>query len=275
MADCVAESAEQPSVPGDEDVLIDDDAPTWVTFENESNVPFAWSSAQAASGSLSLVHPYRGEGTNVTGVANLAQPLVSGSKLSLDALVDSCSPPVRQIHLRITTTSGSGTVSWGEPVWDVEPSTLDRGPVPTAGTWTHLEVPLDSLELDSGTLTRIDIAHVDGRIWFDRIALWPLTRAQLTSFVSDHESTVAAGTTVTWTAMATGTVPPIEYRFERRDDLRNWSIVQNYGMPNTYTWTPAAADVGTNAVRVSVRNAGSTADFEDTATLFVRVVEGG
>jgi RHS repeat-associated protein len=275
MADCVAPAAGQPTVPTDEDVLIDDDAPSWVTFENGSNGPLRWSTAQAASGSLSLVHPYRGEGTYVTGIANLAQPLVAGSKLSLYALVDSCSPPVRQIHLRITTSAGSGTVSWGEPVWDVEPSTLDRGPVPTSGSWTRLEVPLDALALDSGTLTRLDIAHVDGRVWFDRIAFWPLTRAQLTSFVSDHESTVSVGTTVTWTATATGTVQPLQYRFERRDDLGNWSIVQNYGMQNAYTWTPTVADVGTNAVRVSVRNAGSTADFEDTATLLVRVVAGG
>ena len=40
-------------------------------------------------------------------------------------------------------------------------------------------------------------------------------------------------------------------------------------MQNTYTWTPTAADIGTNAVRVSVRNGGSSADFEDTATLLV------
>jgi RHS repeat-associated protein len=275
MADCVAPAAGQPTVPGDEDVLIDDDAPAWITFESTSNAPLGWTSAQAASGALSLVHPYRGQGTSVTGIANLAQPLVAGSKLSLYVLVDSCSPPVRQIHLRITTSAGSGTVSWGEPVWDIDPSTLDRGPVPTSGSWTRFEVPLDALELDSGTLTRLDIAHVDGRIWFDRIALWPLTRAQLTSFVSDYESTVPVGTTVTWTATATGTVQPVQYRFERRDDLGNWSIVQPYGMQASYTWTPTAADIGTNAVRVSVRNGGSTADFEDTATLLVRVVEGG
>ena len=275
MADCVSATASQPTVPGDEDVLIDDDAPSWIAMENGSNGPLAWTSAQAASGSLSLVHPYRGLGTYVTGFTGLAQPLVAGTKLSLYALVDACSPPVRQIHLRITTSAGSGTVSWGEPVWDIEPSTIDKGPVPASESWARLEVSLAELGLDSGTLTRVDIAHVDGRVWFDRIALWPLTRAQLTSFVSDHESTVSVGATVTWTATATGTVQPLEYRFERRDAVGNWSIVQNYGMQNSYTWTPTAAEVGTNAVRVSVRNGGSLADFEDTATLQVRVVEGG
>jgi RHS repeat-associated protein len=275
MADCVAPAAAQPTVPTDEEVLIDDDAPSWITFESTSNTALGWTSAQAASGALSLVHPYRGQGTSVTGLVNVAQPLVSGSKLSLYALIDSCSTPVRQIHLRITTTSGSRTVSWGEPLWDIEENTIDKGPIPAIGTWTRLEVPLADLGLDSGTLTRLDIAHVDGRVWFDRIAFWPLTRAQLTSFVSDHESTVSVGTTVTWTATATGTVQPLQYRFERRDDLGNWSIVQNYGMLNTYTWTPTVADIGTNAVRVSVRNGGSTADFEDTATLLVRVVAGG
>jgi len=275
MADCVAEAAAQPTVPGDEDVIIDDDVPEWITFASESNAPLGWASAQAASGGLSLVHPYRGQGTSVTALTNFAQPLVAGSKLSLYALVDSCSMPVRQVHLRITTTAGSRTVSWGEPLWDIEPDTLDKGPVPPGGAWTRLEIPLADLGLDSGTLTRLDIAHVDGRVWLDRIAFWPSVRAQLTSFVSDHESTVSAGTTVTWTATATGTIPPLEYRYERRDDLGNWSIVQPYGMQATYTWTPTVADIGTNAVRVSVRNAGSTADFEDTATLLLRVVEGG
>ena len=81
------------------------------------------------------------------------------------------------------------------------------------------------------------------------------------------------GTTVTWTATATGTVHPLQYRFERRDPSGNWSIVQSYGSMNTYTWTPTAADVGGNAIRVSVRNGGSLADFEDTATLSLRVVQ--
>ena len=44
---------------------------------------------------------------------------------------------------------------------------------------------------------------------------------------------------------------------------------------NKYTWTPGPADAGLNAVRVSVRNAGSIADFEDTATLLLRVIEEG
>ena len=49
MADCVPATAAQPSVPGDEDVLVDDDAPSWVTFENGSNGPMAWTSARAVS----------------------------------------------------------------------------------------------------------------------------------------------------------------------------------------------------------------------------------
>ncbi len=275
MADCATPTASQPTVPSDEDVFLDEEIPTWVTLKNTSNGPLAWTSAQAASSALSLVNPYRGDGTYVTGIAGLSQPLPAGAKLSLYALVDSCSPPVRQIHLRITTTSGTGTVSWGESIWDVDEGTISMGAVPAAGMWTRLEVPLDQLGLDSGTLTRIDVAHVDGRVWFDRFATWPLLRAILTGFTSDHESTVPHGTTVTWTATATGTVQPLEYRFERRDPEGNWSIVQNYGGQNTYSWTPMGQELGTYAIRVSVRNGGSQAGFDDTETLMVRVVESG
>ncbi len=201
--------------------------------------------------------------------------MTSGANLSLYARIDECSTPVRQIHLRITTTEGSGTASWGEPIWDVTVSTLAMGAVPATGSWVRLEVPLDQIGLDSGTVTRIDVTHVDGRVWFDRFATWPRLRAVLTGFTSDRESTVAFGTTVTWTATATGTSYPLEYRFERRNDAGEWRIMQNYGVQNTYSWTTTATDVGTNAIRVSVRNGGSIADFEDTATLLVRVVEGG
>ena len=274
MPDCVPPVAARPMAPGDEDVIVDDTLPAGATFASSTNPPLMWTAGQAASGSLSLVHPYRGQATSVTGIANLAEPLVTGAKLSLYALVDSCSPPARQIHVRVTTTAGSGTASWGEALWDVDGATLQRGAVPAAGSWTRLEIPLDQLGLDGGTLTRIDVAHVEGRVWLDRIALWPLSGARLTSFASDRETTVAAGTTVTWTATAAGTVYPLQYRFDRRDDSGTWSTVQSYGPSNTYTWTPTAADVGSNAIRVSVRNAGSVADFEDTATLPLRVVEG-
>ncbi len=271
-ADCVTPVAQQPSITNDDDVLIDDDVAAPVTFENRSNGPLMWSSRQMASGTRSLVHPDRGQGTYVTGIAGLAQPLVAGAKLRFHVLGDTCSAPVRQIHLRITSTTGSRTVSWGELLWDSDATTVNMGAVPARGSWTQLEIPLDTLGLSGGTLTRIDVAHVDGRVWFDRFAVWPLTRARLTSFASDNEQTVAPGTTVTWTATATGTVYPLQFRFDRKNDLGTWMTVQNYSSVNTYTWTPAAADAGSNAVRVSVRNSGSLADFEDTATLPLRVL---
>ena len=58
---------------------------------------------------------------------------------------------------------------------------------------------------------------------------------------------------------------PLQYRFERQDN-GVWSVVQPYGTSSSYQWTPTATDAGDHAVRVSVRNAGSAADFEDTRT---------
>jgi RHS repeat-associated protein len=70
-----------------------------------------------------------------------------------------------------------------------------------------------------------------------------------------------------------GGVDEVEYRFERLDGSV-WSTVQAYSANNVYTWTPAAGDVGTHSVRVSVRNSGSTADFEDQKTMPITITSG-
>jgi RHS repeat-associated protein len=202
-----------------------------------------------------------------TRIAGLSHPLVSGAKLSVYALVDDCALP-EQVRVSVTTTTGSRSVYWGQPV-DGQPPTLLRmgGLASEVGAWLRLELDLQALGLNGGTLTGLELGHVDGRVWFDRVAVWPVGYAVLTSFSSSHGRRISPGTAVTWTAMALGTVTPLQYRFERRNAAGVWSEVQPYGTANAYSWTPAASDTGEGAVRVSVRNAGSLADFEDTRTL--------
>jgi RHS repeat-associated protein len=265
--DCMTSSAPKPPVPPDENVLIDDTLPAGASLQSDNGAPLQWDSEHAASGSYSLTHPFLGLGVYGTRIAGLSHPLVSGAKLSVYALIDDCALP-EQVRVSVTTTTGSRSVYWGQPVDGQPPTLLRMGGLPSeVGAWLRLELDLQALGLNGGTLTGVELGHVDGRVWFDRVAVWPVSHAVLTGFSSSHGRRIWPGTAVTWTATALGTVTPLQYRFHRRNAAGVWSEVQPYGTANTYTWTPAASDSGEGAVRVSVRNAGSLADFEDTRTL--------
>ncbi len=70
------------------------------------------------------------------------------------------------------------------------------------------------------------------------------------------------GTTITWTATATGGIQPLQYRFWRLKQGVGWTMVQDYGSSNTYTWIPGMFDDGTYLLQVWVRSAGSSANYE-------------
>jgi hypothetical protein len=94
--------------------------------------------------------------------------------------------------------------------------------------------------------------------------LLPVTQGPPTvkSLTSNVALPAAVGTTIMWTAGATGgTAGPLQYQFWRRDK-GTWVLVQDYSTLNSYVWTPTAADIGDHDLQVFVRSAGSTAAFE-------------
>jgi hypothetical protein len=89
-------------------------------------------------------------------------------------------------------------------------------------------------------------------------------RAALQSLVADHALPAAAGTTIQWTAVATGGTMPLQLQFWRYDASGGWRMVQDYSAAAVYSWTPGASDVGTHALQVRVRSAGSLVPYEST-----------
>lgn len=89
---------------------------------------------------------------------------------------------------------------------------------------------------------------------------------QIVSFASNPpKSPYLAGVPITWSASASGgSAGPLQYRFWRYDQSANaWSVVQDYSAASTYTWTPVdSTDVGTHAIQVWVRSAGSSSNYE-------------
>ena len=79
------------------------------------------------------------------------------------------------------------------------------------------------------------------------------------SLAANTPSPVPHGTAITWTASASGGTAPLQYQFMRYTEGVGWSVAQAYSSNNVYTWFPA---VGTHAVQVWVRNAGSTATWD-------------
>ena len=85
----------------------------------------------------------------------------------------------------------------------------------------------------------------------------------VSSLTADHSFPVATGPTVTWTAVASGGLPPLQYEFWLYSNAGGtWTLVQPYGVNNTFTWTPTAGQAGSYALVVFVRNAGSTSTYD-------------
>ena len=82
----------------------------------------------------------------------------------------------------------------------------------------------------------------------------------ITSLTANRSFPSVAGTSITWTAAASGPAP-LQYRFWRNDN-GGWTIVQDYSAANTYTWTPTGTDAGQHAVVVWVKNASSGAAYD-------------
>lgn len=87
------------------------------------------------------------------------------------------------------------------------------------------------------------------------------TPAKLEQLTVSTTLPAKAGTTITWTAHASGgTAGPVQYAFYLYTEGIGWSLLKAYSSSNSVSWTPTAA--GTYAIQAWVRSAGSTATYE-------------
>ncbi len=71
----------------------------------------------------------------------------------------------------------------------------------------------------------------------------------------------SAGTTITWTAAATGGIAPLQYQYWLYSGVTaSWTMVRDYSTSASWSWTPTQA--AQYAIQVWVRNAGSTAKYD-------------
>ena len=78
---------------------------------------------------------------------------------------------------------------------------------------------------------------------------------------ADMAYPLLVGTPVTWTASASSTVGPVEYKFLLYRQQTGWVVAQDYSANQTFSWTPGWNDLGKAAVQVWARPVGSTEPY--------------
>jgi cell wall-associated protease len=85
----------------------------------------------------------------------------------------------------------------------------------------------------------------------------------LTSLSANLASPQPVGTSIRFTASATGGASPYQYKWLISDG-GTWVVAQEWSTANTFTWTPAAASAS-YSIGVWVRSAGSTIDAAENS----------
>jgi N-acetylmuramoyl-L-alanine amidase len=182
--------------------------------------------------------------------ANASSPQVTGTAVTFSAAAGGGTAPY-QFKWRVSTDGGASfttvqdwsttsTFTWtpGAPIGDARITVWAR----------NNEVTSDTAQVQA-TMGYVITSPSAG----------PLV---LNSIVPNLSSPRAVGTTVTFTANASGGTRPYQYKWWILDG--SWQVVRDWNTDNTFTWTPASAS-SAYRVAVWVRNAGSSQDAYDNA----------
>jgi hypothetical protein len=191
--------------------------------------------------------------------------------------------PVAPTGLTVSLSAGTATLNWSHPGGaNLTDFTLQRA---TNATFT---VGVSSFSAPAGTTTALDAVPGVGPYYY-RIrangsagsSAWtnappfpvgatalPLVFQSLTTTSTLPGTT---GSPITWTAIATGGVAPLQYEFWINDPVLGWSTA-GWSTSNTVTFTPSGS--GTYSIQAWVRNNGSAAAYDVVSNVVVFTVTG-
>jgi hypothetical protein len=89
---------------------------------------------------------------------------------------------------------------------------------------------------------------------------------QITGLTANKSAPQPPGTTITFTATATGGTAPYQYKWFLSTN-GSWQVAQNWSASSAFAWTPVTAN-SSYVIGVWVKSAGNSADtFESSAIL--------
>jgi hypothetical protein len=182
--------------------------------------------------------------------SNSSAPQIAGTSITFSTSSSGGTSP-HQYKWRVSIDGGSSFTTAQD--WSTNPSF----------TWTPGSAVADARitvwARNSGVTADAPQAQLTVSYVITAPAAGPLA---LNSIVPDMSAPRAAGTTITFTANASGGIGPYQYKWFLFDGA--WNVVRDWSTSNTFAWTPAT---GSSAYRIAVwvRSAGNTADAYENA----------
>jgi hypothetical protein len=140
-----------------------------------------------------------------------------------------------------------------------------------AGQFTYRPKPAAN-ETDRFVFTVTDGAHVSDAVAVV-INVAPVERLPVEGrLTSDTAFPAMAGTPITFRGSAAGGCEAFEYKFRKYKPGSGWTVVQDFGGDDNWTWTPRPEDSGDYVVQLWVRCSGSTSSYDAYAAVSLSVV---
>jgi FtsP/CotA-like multicopper oxidase with cupredoxin domain len=169
------------------------------------------------------------------------------------------------IALTATATAGGGTVTKVEYYnGGILLGTRSAPTAPTYGfNWTNMSA--GTYSLTAKVYNSLGATAVSTPVTVTVTATTPnVTAVTLTPLPASPQP---VGTSITFTAAATGGIPPQYYFTWRNPVTGKWSVGQAYSGTATWTWNTTGLPTGTYSIQVWAKGLGSAATYEAVRTL--------
>jgi hypothetical protein len=241
---------------------------------------WAWTTTSAMAGSNTImVYVKNSDGTgevSSTAPAYTVSPATVNPAIVVNSLVPSVASPATagaSVTWTASATGGSGTLQYqfSRTGPDTGGSYVVAQGWGSASSWKWA-----TTSSMAGTNTiMVSVRNSDGSGTVSKSVTYTIaqtvTAITIGSITPSISSPDTVGTSVTWTASATGGSGAYQYQFSRTGPGTGGTAVvaQAWGTSNKWTWTPTSAMAGTNTIMVSVRNSDGTGTVSKSVTYTV------
>ena len=192
-------------------------------------------------------------------VANFRQTV--GPPLSVTSLAPSAPSPARagsSITWLATSSGGTAPIQYKFLLYDSNGWTTVRD-WNTSSAWTWSPASPGTYYVQVWARNAASNAAYDAWLGTDAFVVDASSPLTVTGLTSSPASGVVAGTSVVWSATASGGTGPYTYKFYVFTSA-GWLVAQDWSSSSTWTWMPNAA--GIYYVQVWARNAGSSTAYD-------------